>query len=478
MNTTPKDSHINHLPLKFTAFMYAHNTDRHDYKAVGVPGTVAGLYLAQQTYGKLPWRDVVAPAVKLARDGFVMDKWQAYSFNRAISLTDAVANQSLTTNLRHAYGRPDGTAWAPGDRVTLPQLADTLQQIADGGADAFYKGPIAKQIADDMHLHHGLISLDDLAQYKAVIRKPIQGTFQGYDVFGPPPPSSGGVTLILELNILESLGLDKQTGYSVANTHKIIEAMRRSYRDRAAHLGDPDFVTNPPNLTTKAYAAELAKHIDLDHATDSESLLGGIPFTRIGHDTTHFSVIDDQGMAVSNTYTIEQAWGSRMVVAGAGFVLNNEMGDFNWTPGSTNDQGRIGTPANLIRPGKRMLSSQCPVILKKDGKVALVTGSPGGRTIINTVLEVILNTTCFGMSPVQAVDAPRFHHQWFPDRVRYEPRENPIDPAVWQALSRMGHTVEQADWAQGCAHTIAVVQDTPRYIGVADNRRGGQAEGY
>ncbi len=465
-------------PLAATDDMYAKDGNRHNYRAVGVPGTVAGLFLAHQTYGKLPWIDVVMPSAKLARHGFVMDRWQAYSYNRVINMINEMPGDAPTHNMRKLFGKPDGSRWASGDRHVQAELALTLEQIAVGGADAFYMGPISKHITDDMQQHGGLITMEDLATYKAVIRKPIHTTFQGYDIYGPPPPSSGGITLALELNILEALGLDSEAGYSPTNTHKIIEAMRRAFRDRAAHLGDPDFVTIPDHLTTKAYAAKLAQDIDLERATDSEALLGDIKFTRVGDDTTHFSVIDEQGMAVSNTYTLEQAWGSRMVVTGAGFVLNNEMGDFNWVSGATNNKGRVGTPANLIRPGKRMLSSQCPVILKKDGQVVLITGSPGGRTIINTVLEVILNTTLFDMPLTEAIDAPRFHHQWFPDQVRYEPRGDLVDPDTWQAISEMGHDVVRTSGGQGAAHSIAVVNDEPRYIGVADNRRGGSAQGH
>jgi len=466
-------------PLASTEDMYGPGASRHDYRAVGVPGTVAGLYLAHQKYGKLPWDQIVWPSVQYAREGFTLDAWQAYSFNRLVRMIDAMDDAALTRNPRQAFGKPDGTPWQAGDTITQPDLATTLEHIAKSGADGFYEGPVARLIAEDMQRHGGIITLEDLAAYQAVIRQPIHTRCHGHDVYGPPPPSSGGITLAIELNLLEALGLDSDAGYDVANTHKIIEAMRRAFRDRAAHIGDPDFVTIPEHLTTKAYAAKMAVAIDLEQATDSTSLLGDIKFTRVGDDTTHFSVIDSDGLAVSNTYTLEQAWGSRMVVQGAGFVLNNEMGDFNWVPGGTNSRGRVGTPANLIRPGKRMLSSQCPVILKKDGEVVLITGSPGGRTIINTVLEVILNTTVFEMPLVEAINAPRFHHQWFPDQVRYEPRGNQTPAEVWQSIEAMGHKVVISGGAQGSAHSIAVDQDDEagRYIGVADNRRGGSAQG-
>jgi gamma-glutamyltranspeptidase / glutathione hydrolase len=464
-------------PGAATEDMYAKDGNRHNYRAVGVPGTVAGLALAHEKYGVLPWRDVVMPSVVLARDGFVMDKWQASSINGGLRKVEGLPEE-LAENLRRVYGKRDKTEWSAGDHIELPWLAMTLGQIAEDGADAFYRGPIADLLVDDMRRHGGLISKQDLANYKAVVREPIHGSFRGYDVYGAPPPSSGGTTLVLALNILEALDLDPAERYSAANTHKIIEAMRRAFRDRAAHLGDPDFTTIPEHLTTKAYATGLASGIDLNQATNSEDLLGEIKFTRIGKDTTHFSVIDEQGMAVSNTYTIEQSWGSRMVVAGAGFVLNNEMGDFNWTPGGTNSRGSVGTPANIIRPGKRMLSSMCPVILKRDGEVVLITGSPGGRTIINTVLTIVLNTTLFDMSLAEAVDAPRMHHQWFPDQVRYEAYDESVDPKTWEALASMGHKVVASQSAQGSAHSIMVTTGDGRYIGVADKRRGGKADGY
>ena len=464
-------------PGASTQDLYDKDGSRHNYRAVGLPGTVAGLALAHKNYGSLPWRDVVMPAVKLAGDGFEMDAWQASSINGGIRKTDGLTEE-LSANLRKVYGKPDGTPWASGDRIILPELAKTLQLIADGGKHAFYQGPIAKQIVADMMRHDGLINATDLANYKAVIRKPIRGSFRGYEIYGAPPPSSGGTTLVLALNIIEVLNLDPANRYSTGNTHKIIEAMRRAFRERAAHLGDPDYISNPQELITKPYAAKLAAGVDLERATKSEALLEGIRFTRIGKDTTHFSVIDVNGMAVSNTYTLEQSWGSRMVVAGAGFVLNNEMGDFNWVPGGTNETGRVGTPPNLIEPGKRMLSSMCPVILKRDGKVVLITGSPGGRTIINTVLTIVLNTTMFDMTPVEAIDAPRMHHQWFPDQVKYEAFDERVDPKTWEALSAMGHKVVPSQSAQGSAHSIAVTSGEGRYIGVADKRRGGKADGY
>lgn len=465
-------------PGAATRRMYDADASRHDYRAVGVPGTVAGLALAHERFGRLPWRDLVAPAVGLARDGFTIDQWQAYSMNAVLEKVEQEGNP-LTANLKRVYGKPNGSYWKRGDTLKLPELARSLELIAEQGPSAFYSGEIADQIVADMERHGGLITREDLAGYRAIIRTPIHGTFQGYDVYGPPPPSSGGVTLVLALNILEALQLDRTDRYSADNTHKIVEAMRRAFRDRAAYLGDPDFVEIPSHLTEKPYAHELAKSVDMASVTPSETLLGDIRFSRSGVDTTHFSVIDAQGMAVSNTYTLEQSWGSRMVVTGGGFVLNNEMGDFNWIPGETNDRGRVGTEPNLIEPGKRMLSSQCPVILKRDSEVVLVTGSPGGRTIINTVLNVVLNYTLFQMPLAESVDAPRIHHQWFPDVLRYEALEDPGHAAAVAELRARGHEVILPPSPQGSAHSIAVVPgDGPKYVGVADKRRGGSAQGH
>jgi gamma-glutamyltranspeptidase/glutathione hydrolase len=280
------------------------------------------------------------------------------------------------------------------------------------------------------------------------------------------------------LNVLEPFELRRQGRWSPETVHLIIEAMKRAYRDRASHLGDADFVSVPAHLTTKEYARELARQIDRDQATPSASLAGDIPLADESPSTTHFSVMDGRGMAVSNTYTLEQSYGARVVVRGAGFLLNNEMGDFNWRPGHTDRSGAIGTSANVIAPRKRMLSSQTPVILTRAGRVAAVTGSPGGRTIINTVLCVVLNLTEFEMSPRDAVDAPRLHHAWFPGRVQFEGIGQPEYESLIARLRELGHTVADRPTRQGDAHTIWVDPSTGRYIGAADQRRSGAAAGY
>jgi gamma-glutamyltranspeptidase/glutathione hydrolase len=373
------------------------------------------------------------------------------------------------------FGKPGGGTWAAGDTLVQPDLARTLRLIADQGPDAFYAGPIADQLVAEMKAGSGLITGSDLAGYQAKARTPVHGVYRGYDVYGPPPPSSGGVCLIEMLNILETFELRKQGRWSPETLHVMIEAMRRGFCDRARHLGDPDFVDIPAHLTTKEYAHQLARSIDVKQATRSADLAKDIPLAPEGDSTTHFSVIDKDGMAVANTYTLEHGFGSRVVVKGAGFLLNNEMTDFNWRPGITDRKGTIGTAPNQIAPGKRMLSSQTPTIVAKDGKVLLVTGSPGSRTIINTVLCILVNMLDFDMDVRRAVDAPRLHHQWFPDAVSLEAGSQYGD--ALERLRALGHTVRTGK-RQGDAHTIWVDPRTGAYHGAADRRLSGKAAGY
>jgi gamma-glutamyltranspeptidase/glutathione hydrolase len=357
-------------------------------------------------------------------------------------------------------------------------LGKTLRSIAEKGPDAFYKGPIADLVVAEMKRGGGLITRADLAGYSAKVRRPIHGTYRGYDVYAPPPPSSGGVCLVQMLNILENFDLKKSGRYSAATLHLMAEAMRRAYCDRARYLGDPDFVKVPARLTDKAYARKLAADIDRKKATPSEKLAGDIPLRAEGDSTTHFSVLDKDGLAVSNTYTLQHAYGGRLVVKGAGFLLNNELGDFNRRPGVTTRGGLIGTTPNQIAPGKRMLSSQTPTIVARGGKVVLVTGSPGGRTIINTVLCVLLDVLEFGQPLRRAVDAPRLHHGWFPDRIQVEGRLKRDRGPALRSLEAMGHRIARLPRRQGDAHSIAVDPRTGVYHGVADRRRSGSAMGY
>ena len=435
------------------------------YLAPGVPGTVRGLELAHERFGKLPWADLVMPAVALAEQGFTVSASLARGLNTQLEGPMGRFPASVA-----AYGKPGGGRWAEGDRIVLPDLGRTLRAIATDGPDAFYAGWIADRIAEDMKANGGIISREDLAAYQAKERRPVRGTYRGFEVISMPPPSSGGVALIEMLNILEPLDLRAHGPLTAPAIHLRIEAMRRAYLDRARHLGDPDFVQVPvEQLTSKAYAKAAAATIERDRASRSVELgrdiVSGTP-PQGPEETTHFSVIDRDGMAVANTYTLEGGYGSRVVVKGAGFLLNNEMGDFNRKPGETNATGDIGTPANLIAPGKRMLSSMTPAMIVKDGKVALITGSPGGRTIMNTVLSVVTGVMEYGRSGREAVDAARLHHQWLPDIVTIE--EGGVPESVVEALRRMGHEV-RVQGRQGDAHTIWIAPDgTPH--GVNDRR--------
>lgn len=446
-------------PLKSTRTMYLDSTGNivrqltaTGYLAPGVPGTVRGLSVAHKRFGKLAWRDVVMPAVDLAEKGFPLSDALARSLNREVAGSMAKYPASVA-----AYGKPGGGQWQPGETIVLPDLAKTLRAIATKGAGVFYTGWVADSIASTMARNGGLISKKDLAAYEAKVRTPVRGKYRGFDIISMPPPSSGGVTMIEMLNILERFDLAKLGAMSAQALHYEIEAMRRGYLDRARYLGDPDFVKMPlERLMSKSYAKTLAASIDPNRASKSIEL-GKDIFTQVAstehEETTHFSVVDKDGNAVSNTFTLEGGFGSHVVVDGTGFILNNEMGDFNKKPGETNERGDIGTAANIIAPGKRMLSSMAPSIVTKDGKLFMVVGSPGGRTIINTVMEIVLNATSFGMDVRQAVDAPRFHHQWLPDSVTFE--RNALPDSTMDRLRSMGHGVKVGG-QQGDGHTIIV----------------------
>ena len=459
-------------PLAAKEDTFSAEDSTHNRKAVAVPGTVRGLALAHSKYGKLAWHELVLPAAKLAETGFTVTQPLADSTNAVLFYTK---DKDLYAELHRVYGKPGGGRWSAGDVMKLPDLAKTLYLIAENGADGFYKGPVAELTIAEMRKGKGLIRQADLDAYEAKIRGPVLGTFNGYEIIGAAPPSSGGICIVQALNMVEALDVPKDR-YSPTTVHLLGEISRRIFLERARYLGDPDFVSVPIFLSSKSYAKKLANDIDRKKATNSEELAPDIKLAAESDNTTHFSVVDKDGMAVSNTYTLEASWGSRMVVAGAGYILNNEMGDFNWIKGYTNRIGRIGTNANLIRPGKRMLSSQCPLIVTKDGNVVLVTGSPGGRTIINTVLNIVLNHTYFGMSPTEAVEAPRYHHQWMPDQLMLERLDNKPYSDVEKDLEQMGHKVT-ARPAQGSAHTIYYDHANRNLIGIADGRRDGRPAG-
>lgn len=468
-------------PGKSTTTMYLNAAGEIDmsltqqgYLAPGVPGTVRGLAAAHKKFGKLAWKDVVAPAVELASKGFTLSKSLANGLNSEILGTERGPGRMAAFPASvAAYGKPGGGEWKAGDTIVLGDLGKTLAAIGTDGPDAFYKGWIADRIAEDMAANGGIITKADLANYVAKERAPIKGTFYGYDIIGMPPPSSGGIALVEMLNMLEALNLQKETRQSVRAIHLVVEAQRRAYLDRARFLGDADFVQVPIDmLTSKAHAKELIATITPNKASSSAELgkdilsTGKMPADE-SMETTHFSVVDKDGMAVSNTFTLEGGYGSHVVIKGTGMILNNEMGDFNKKPGTTTTTGTIGTPANVIAPGKRMLSSMTPVIISKGGKLVMVTGSPGGRTIINTVLHVVLGATAWGLNGHDAVAAPRWDHEWMPDRVTFE--ANALSDTAMAQLKAMGYDVVQRG-EQGSAQSIWMHPQTGTAFGIPDMR--------
>jgi gamma-glutamyltranspeptidase/glutathione hydrolase len=430
------------------------------HRAVGVPGTVAGLHLAWQEQGSKPWKDLVLPAIILARDGFVVSPGLARSLKTVIAdFRPYPASLAQFTK--------NGEPYEPGDLLKQPDLARSLTRIAEQGPAGFYAGETAALLEKEMVAHGGLITRADLLAYRAKKRAVVTGTYRGYEVIGMPPPSSGGIAVIQLLNLLEGWDL-KAGGYgSAQNLHYVTESMRRAFADRARYIADPDFVEVPiSRLISKDYAAQLRRTINPTRASKSSPTSFSWPAE--SEETTHLSVVDAQRNAVALTYTLEHGYGSRIVAPGTGFLLNNEMGDFNAGPGLTDDQGLIGTPPNLAQPGKRMLSSMSPTILTKDGQLFMVIGSPGGRTIINTVLTTILNVVDYGMNAQEAVDAGRMHHQWLPDRLTVERFGFSADTI--KALQAKGHTVVESATNQGAAEVIVVNQKEKLLEGGVDHR--------
>jgi len=423
---------------------YDADLHHNSHLAAGVPGTVAGLHLAWKEQGKLPWRRLVEPAIALARDGFVVSD----DLSRDLQ---AVLPEMKKYPASLAQFSNNGTPYAMGDLLKQPDLARTLERIAAEGPPGFYSGETALLLEKEMQAGGGLITRADLAAYRPLRRTPLRGSYRGYEVLGMPPISSGGTALIQMLNILEPFDL-KARGFGAASTiHLVAEAMRRAFADRARYLGDPEFNPGIPvaRLISKEYAAMQRASIREDRA--SVSAPDRFEWPRESAETTHLSVVDSERNAVALTYTIEDSFGAKVVVAGAGFLLNNEMGDFNAGPGLTDASGLVGTEPNLAAPGKRMLSSMTPTILAKDGKLFMVMGSPGGRTIISTVLQTILNVVDHGMNIQEAIDAPRFHHQWLPDRILHE--RLGLSPDTLALLASRGHALHAID-AQGAAEGI------------------------
>ncbi|MBN9041733.1 MAG: gamma-glutamyltransferase [Rhizobiales bacterium 62-47] len=436
---------------------------------IGVPGTVAGLTLALERFGsgKFTLAQLLQPAIAMARDG--------------IAVTDDIADTLPGWHRRLArwptaaaiFSRADGTPLREGDTLRQPDLATTLEAVAAQGSRGFYQGPVADRLVDGIRAAGGIMTRDDLQNYQAVLREPMRGNYRGYDIVSMPLPSSGGVVLLETLNILEGFPMhDLQQG-SADSLHLLIEAMKRAYADRARFLGDPAFVDAPvTRLTSKDYATRQRASIDPARATPWSDMLP-LKQPREGSNTTHFSVVDSAGNAVSNTYTLNFSYGVGLVPAGTGVLLNNELDDFTAAPGASNAYGLVGFEANLPGPGKRPLSSMSPTIVLKDGKVVLVTGSPGGSRIISTVLQVIVNVLDYRMNVAAAVGAPRLHHQWLPDEVRIE---HGFSDAVLAGLQAKGHRVREP-MGQTSANSIALTGNG--WQGGADPRtRGATAAGY
>ena len=433
---------------------------RFTHLAAGVPGTVAGLAMALEKYGTMSLAEALAPAIDLAENGFPLPQ------RFVDGIRDARANFEPWEASRAKFFKADGSDYQVGEIFRQPDLAATLQRIADNGAQEFYEGETAQLIVAEMQAHDGLITLEDLSAYQPIIREPSHGTYRGYDIYAMSPPSSGGAHIVQMLNILEDYDIGAMGFNSAATIHVMAEAMKRAYADRSEYLGDTDFVDVPlDGITAKAYADELRQGISMDEATPSTSLAPGNPLPYESNETTHFSIVDDNGLAVSNTYTINFSYGSGIVVDGAGFLLNNEMDDFSAKPGVPNAYGLIGGEANKVEPGKRMLSSMTPTIVKKDGDNFLITGSPGGSRIITTTLQVLMNVIDHGMNIQSAVSAPRIHHQWLPDEIRIE---DGISPDTIALLEAKGHTISLQD-AMGAAQSIMILDG--EYFGGADPRR-------
>ena len=434
-------------------------------RAAAVPGTVAGLEYASRKYGRLRWSRLVAPAVALARKGFPV------SFELAESLSSP---QTVERLRRFPASNRIFLRKRPGERFVQRDLARTLERIRRRGARDFYRGYTARKLAAFMQKQGGLITLADLRNYQVVEREPITGAYRGYQITSAPPPSSGGVVLLEMLNILEGVALAEKGALSADAIHWTVETMRLAFADRARYLGDPDFVRIPMRgLTDKKYAETLRASIDPERATPSRSVAAGDPLPFKAGETTHLAAVDREGNAAALTYTLNDLYGCGVTVEGLGFLLNNEMDDFTAKPGVPNDAGLIQGEVNRIAPGKRPLSSMTPTMVARDGKLVLVVGSPGGPSIISTVLNVVLSIIDHKMDVQQAVDAPRFHHQWLPDSIGMEPGFSPDTLALLRAR---GHQIDIRDYF-GDAHSIAVSPDG-WLLGAADPRRGGKAVGY
>jgi gamma-glutamyltranspeptidase/glutathione hydrolase len=448
------------------------------YRAIGVPGSVAGMVYAEKKYGKLTLQQVIAPAIRLAREGY------ALAYEDARDLRDE--DLSKFPESKRVFQR-NGDYYRPGEVLRQPELARTLERIAKNPED-FYHGDVARELAAAVQRGGGLVTADDLAHYEVKEREAIRGTYRGYDIISVPPPSSGGTALVEILNILEGYDLAKLGNRSAASIHLTAEAFRRAFYDRAEFLGDPDFAKIPvAQLIDKKYGAAWRETIDPSHASVSKDLKRPAIFSELEQvaaagswngrepeNTTHYSVIDAAGEAVTVTTTLNDSFGSHVTAEGLGFLLNNEMDDFSSKPGVPNMYGLIQGPANAIGPGKRPLSAMTPTIVLKDGKVFLILGSPGGPTIITTVANILIGVVDYGLDIQEAVNAPRYHHQWIPDAIMIEDR---ISPDTVSLLENRGHKIrKQHFWGDG--ECIMVDPKTGERLGASDGRNNGKAVGY
>jgi gamma-glutamyltranspeptidase/glutathione hydrolase len=448
---------------------------RFSHASAGVPGTVAGLIHVLEKYGTISLPEALAPAIRLAEEGFPVPWGLAYALAK-----NRERFEKDPSSVRYFF-HADGRAYDAGEILKQPDLAKTLTAIAEKGRAGFYEGEVAERIAAEMKAGNGLITLDDLKAYRVVEREPVRGNYRGFEIVSMPPPSSGGAHLVQMLNILEGFDM-KAAGHNSADyIHRLVEAMRRAYADRATHMGDPDFWSVPAaGLTAKSYAARQREGIDLAKASKSTKIAAGSPPPREGEQTTHFSVMDKDGNTVANTYTLNFAFGSGYSVDGAGFLLNNEMDDFASKPGAPNAYGLIGGDANAIEPGKRPLSSMTPTILMMNGEPFVATGSPGGSTIITVVLQVVLNILDFNMNIAEATAAPRIHHQWLPDNVI---TEEGISPDTLRVLEERGFVLPRDQGGhitrRVLGRTNSIMRRDGYFFGAADPRAAdGAIAGY
>jgi gamma-glutamyltranspeptidase/glutathione hydrolase len=436
------------------------------YRAAGVPGTVRGLELAWKKYGRKPWTELVTPAVQLASKGFPV----SFALSRSLRASCDLLGRFPESRRIFLNG---GLYYDPGDLLLQPELAATLERIRERGAQDFYEGETARLLTAGMEAHDGLITLADLKSYAVVERQPLTGSYRGCSIITAPPPSSGGVGILQMLGVLENSGYEKSGAGSADSLHFLAEAMRRYFADRSEYLGDPDFVNVPVSgLLGPGYIAGLRRSIDPRRATPSRDLRAGKPAPTEGSETTHYSIVDTEGNVVAVTYTLNGGYGSGVTAAKLGFLLNNEMDDFAAKPGTPNLYGLVQGEANAIQPEKRPLSSMTPTIVLRDGRFYLVLGSPGGPTIINTVLQVLVNIVDFGMNVQEAVDSPRIHHQWLPDELRME---HGFSPDTVSLLKSRGHRIRTVS---SMGEVAAILSDGVWLQGAADSRAEGTAKGY